>query len=156
MFCPFLLVFGVGWGRRRKVMRRKINRFQPNEKSISCNWLWIFHNSYWGMPHKYVCFLKRIFQMRLFPSFFSLRVGRKTAILSVYVCGVWRGEGVVCAAELRDGGPLSLFPRRQDAARQFLAQKQALGLELHSPFAIFAYGKNRSKERRRLCLHIRS
>ena len=29
------------------------------------------------MPHKYVCFLKRIFQMRLFPSLFSLRVGRK-------------------------------------------------------------------------------
>ena len=65
--------------------------------------------------------------MRLFPSFFSLRVGRKTAILSVYACGV--------------------LP---------LAQKQALGLELHSPFAIFAYGKNRSKERRRLCLHTRS
>lgn len=156
MFCPFLLVFGVGWGRWRKVMRRKINRFQPNEKSISCNWLWIFHNSYWDMPHKYVCFLKRIFRMRLFPSFFSLRVGRKTAILSVYACGVWRGRrGGLCSGVA--GWSAAVFVSTKIGCGSAVpSQKLAFGLELHSPFAIFAYGKNRSKERRRLCLHTRS
>jgi|GEM_PF-3500855 len=94
--------------------------------------------------------------MRLFPSFFLSESGAKNChFVSLRLRSVKGRRGGLCSGVA--GWRAAVFvSRRQDAARQFLAQKQALGLELHSPFAIFAYGKNRSKERRRLCLHIRS
>ena len=101
-------------------------------------------------------FLKKIFPDEAVSVFFLSESGAKNChFVSLRLRSVKGRRGGRCSGVA--GWRAAVFvSRRQDAARQFLVQKQAFVLELHSPFAIFAYGKNRSKERRRLCLHIRS
>ena len=81
------------------------------------------------MPHKYVCFLKRIFQMRLFPSFFSLRVGRKTAILSVLI-----RSGRTC----RTQSLKYIIHSVQDKSFRCLHHRNRLAPEAESAMASFA------------------